>query len=206
MNAAELPPLVPGPRGYRTSDLHGLPAGPHYELIDGCVIASPPPSAAETGLWRWLANAFEIANRGSPFVVDRGQPVRISEYDEVRPDVVVAHVSMAETTPIPVEALMLVVEVVSPSSALRDIMLKRVLYAQAGVPAYWTVIPRPDPPGLLITELRRDDATSMYVERTPATSRSFSTDHPWRVTIDVEALASHGAASTSWADGHWEVR
>ncbi len=200
MNAAELPPLVPGPRGYRTSDLHGLPAGPHYELIDGCIIASPPPSAAETALCQWLAHTFEIANRGSPLVVDRGQRVRVGEYDEVCPDIVVADVAQAEWTPIPVEAVALVVEVTSPVSALRDVVTKRVMYGWSGVPAYWIVTPRPDPPRLLITELRRDDATGRYVERTPPTSAPFSTDHPWRFTVDVPAFAAHAAASASWVE------
>ncbi|WP_162606136.1 Uma2 family endonuclease [Jiangella aurantiaca] len=206
MNAAQLPHRDLGSRGFRTSDLHALAnGGSRFELIEGCIVLSPPPVAAETAVCQWLANTFEIANRGSPLVVDRGQPVRIGEYDEVRPDIVVAHVSLAETTPIPVEALALVVEVVSPSSVLRDIMTKRALYARAGVPAYWTVIPRGDPPGLVVTELRRDESTAVYVERTPATSSTFSTDHPWRITLDVPAFAAPWSASASHAAGNEEV-
>lgn len=89
----------------RSSDLAALPAdGPRYELIEGSVVVSPPSTAAETALSQALASTLEAANRGSPLGVDRGQPVRIGEHDEVRPDIVVAHVSMAETTPIPIDA------------------------------------------------------------------------------------------------------
>ncbi|WP_083460398.1 Uma2 family endonuclease [Jiangella muralis] len=206
MNVAQLLARSPGSRGYRAADLRALPdGGPRYEVIEGCVLVSPPPSVAETAVWRWLANTFEVANRGSPLVVDRGQPVHIGAHDEVRPDVVVAHVALAETTPIPVGALTLAVEVVSPTSALRDTVTKRALYARAGVPAYWIVALRRRPPDIEVTELRRDEATGSYAERTPATSARFSTDHPWPVVVDVPALADFWAASAPLAADDWEV-
>lgn len=205
MNVAQLLAHSPGSRGYRAADLRALPdGGPRYEVIEGCVQVSPPPSVAETAVWRWLANTLEVANRGSPLVVDRGQPVRIGEHDEVRPDVVVAQVALAETTPIPVGALTLVVEVVSSTSALRDTVTKRALYARAGVPAYWIVTPRRRPPDVEVTELRRDAATGAYTERTPATSARFSTDHPWPLTVDVPALADVWSALAPSAADNWE--
>nr|WP_246402233.1 Uma2 family endonuclease [Jiangella mangrovi] len=168
--------------------------GPRYELIEGSVVVSPPPTAAETALTECLANMLEVANRGSPLVVDRAQPVRIGEYDEVGPDIVVAHVSMAETTPIPIEAVALVVEVVSSTSLLRDLTTKHALYASAGVPAYWIVVPNRHPASASVVELRLDASSGWYVERTRASSAMFSTDYPWPVTIDVSALADAWAA------------
>lgn len=190
MNAAHVLDRTPGSLGYRTSDLAALPAdGPRYELIEGSVVVSPPSTTAETALSQVLASTLEAANRGSPLVVDRGQPVRIGEHDEVRPDIVVAHVSMAETTPIPIEAVALVVEVASSTSLLRDLATKRALYASAGVPSYWIVVPERHPTGVGVAELRLDRSTGRYVERTPPTSAVFGTDHPWPVTVDVPALA-----------------
>ncbi|PZF85946.1 Uma2 family endonuclease [Jiangella anatolica] len=195
MNPANPLARDPGSLGFRSTDLRLLPAdGPRFELIEGCFVVSPPPTAAEAEIWRWLANTLEVSNRGSPVVVDRGQPVRIGDHDEVRPDVVVADVAMAETTPIPVGALALVVEVVSPSSVLRDTVTKRALYARAGVPAYWIVVVRGSPPWIEIAELRLDPATGAYAERTPPTSAPFSTDHPWPLAIDVPALAARWSA------------
>ncbi|WP_162605566.1 Uma2 family endonuclease [Jiangella ureilytica] len=195
MNASHVLDRTPGSPGYRTSDLHALPVdGPRYELIEGSLVVSPPPTGAETALSQCLANTLEVANRGSPLVVDRGQPVRIGEHDEVRPDIVVAHVSMAETTPIPADALMLVVEVVSQSSVLRDTATKRALYGVAGVPAYWIVLPQRSPVGVAVTELRLNEATGQYIVRTPPTSARFGTDHPWPVTVDVPALAEQWSA------------
>lgn len=194
MNAAHLLARSPGAAGYRAPDLHALPGdGPRYELIEGCVVVAPPPSTAETAIWRWLASAFEVANRGSPLVVDVGQPVRIGDRDEVRPDVVVAQVSLAETTPIPADAAALVVEVVTPTSLLRDLATKRALYASAGIPAYWTVLLRHRPLRVEVAELRLDRTTGAYTERTPPTSAQFATDHPWPITVDVPGIAEHWA-------------
>lgn len=211
MNRVDKSPVTllardPGPLGFRGSELRLLPTdGPRYELIEGCVVVSTQPAAAEAELWRWLANTLEVSNRGSPVVVDRGQPVRIGDHDEVRPDVVVADVSMAETTPIPVGALALAVEVVSPGSVLRDTVTKRALYARAAVPAYWIVVVRGSPPWIEVTELRLDPATGAYTERTPPTSAPFSTDHPWPLAIDVPALAARWSALVSRPPRHGET-
>lgn len=158
-------------------------------------MVSPPATAPETAVSRKLANSLEVANRGSPYVIDIDQPVRVGQHEPVRPDLVVAHVSMAETTPIPVDALTLVVEVVSLSSVVRDTAMKEALYASAGVPAYWVVFPQRNPLGLAINELRLDGATGRNAARTLPTSTVFSTDHPWPVTVDVPALAEHWSAS-----------
>jgi Uma2 family endonuclease len=192
VNAAHVLARTPAAGGFRVADLDALPGdGPRYELIEGCVVVSPPPTSAETAIARWLANAFEVANRGSPLVVDVGQPVRIGDHDEVRPDVVVAHVALAEATPLPVGAVTLVVEVVGQTSLLRDLATKRALYASAGVAAYWIVVLAHDPVRVEIAELRLDPSTGRYTERTPPTSAVFGTDHPWPVTVDVPALAEH---------------
>ncbi len=107
---------------------------------------------------------------------------------------VVAHVSVLDITPFPVDKLSLAVEVVSPTSVLRDTATKRALYARAGVPAYWIVVPERDPADIRIAELRLDEATGEYAYRTPYTSEAFSTDHPWPVTVDVPALVDRWAA------------
>jgi Uma2 family endonuclease len=54
---------------------------------------------------------------------------------------VVAHGKNLNRSPFPMDDVALAVEVVSPSSVLRDREFKRALYARAGVPAYWLVEP-----------------------------------------------------------------
>lgn len=206
MDAAQALARMPGSAlGYTVADLHALPGdGPLYELIEGSIVVSAPVGAVETEVTRALAKSLEVANRGSPYVIDLDQPVRIGRYDQVRPDLVVARVSMAETTPIPADALALVVEVVSMKSVLRDTATKCALYAAAGVPAYWVVTPHLDPFGLAITELRLDQASRRYAVRSPPTSAVFSTDHPWPVTVDVPALGDLWATLIRQADRRGE--
>jgi Uma2 family endonuclease len=202
VDAAQVLTCFPGSAsGYTVADLDALPGdGPIYELIEGSIVVSAPAGAVEMEVTRGLATSLDAANRGSPYVVDVDQPVRIGEHDQVRPDLVVAHVSMAETTPIPVDALALVVEVVSHKSVLRDTAMKCALYAAAGVPAYWVVTLLRSPPGLAITELRLDRASRRYAVRSPPTSAAFSTDTPWPVTVDVAALGDLWATLMFQAD------
>ena len=56
------------------------------------------------------------------------------------PDVVVVrHATGRRSTPLPVSDVLLVVEVVSPSTRRKDRQIKPAEYAAAGVPAYWRV-------------------------------------------------------------------
>lgn len=47
--------------------------------------------------------------------------------------------------------LLLAVEILSPSTRRKDLLLKRSRYEEAGIPSYWVI--DPDPPSLIAFEL-----------------------------------------------------
>ncbi|HEU4425291.1 MAG TPA: Uma2 family endonuclease [Pilimelia sp.] len=177
-------------QGFTTADLHALPEdGLRYELIDGSLVVSPSATGGHNAIARWLANLIEDRNPGDDFMVSTDQSATVDDHNELRPDVVVYRSVHVNRSPFPITDVLLVVEVVSPSSALRDTETKRVLYARAGVPAYWIVVADDDKETIALAELRlADDRTYGYV--THYTTDVFESDFPWPVTIDLPALAA----------------
>lgn len=177
-------------QGFTTADLHALPEGGlRYELIDGSLEVSPSATSGHNAIARWLANILEDSNPDDDFMVGTDQSVTVNDHNELRPDVVVHRSVHVNSSPFPITDAVLVVEVVSPTSALRDTETKRVLYARAGVPAYWIVVADDDKETLALAELRlADDGTYGYI--THYTTDVFESEFPWPVTIDLPALAA----------------
>jgi Uma2 family endonuclease len=115
--------------------------GFRHELIDGAHIVSPSPTPlhqrVSRGLFVALMEYFHPRGLGEVFYAP--VDVFLSERDVLVPDlVVVAHPS--QVTPRGIEGPpLLVVEVVSPSSAGRDRLIKFHRYAALGVAHYWLV-------------------------------------------------------------------
>jgi Uma2 family endonuclease len=147
-------PLSPlDARGYTVDDLHALPDdGPRYELIDGSIIVSPSATIDHNTIGRWIANGLE-ESAPDGYVFGTDQSTTIDDYNEPRPNVVVARTTQLRRTPFPIEHALLVVEVVSPSSVLRDLETKRALYARAGVPSYWLIEPDEEKPTIRLSEM-----------------------------------------------------
>jgi Uma2 family endonuclease len=178
----------PGPSGYTVADLHALPDdGPRYELIDGSIIMSPSATGMHNNIARWIAASLEDANPSDEYLVTTDLSTNIDRHNEPRPDVVVVRSEHADRSPVPIVDALLVVEVVSPTSALRDTETKRVLYARAGVPSYWIVVPGADKPEISLAELVLDGDAYRYV--THFTTDVVRTDRPWPVEIDLPVLS-----------------
>lgn len=117
------------------------PDGKRYELIDGNLLVSP---AARP---RHQVACFELALRIHPYVREHSLgmllPLAADLAPEpgqlVQPDVFVLPTGPAfdewDEAPLP----LLVVEVLSPSTARHDRGIKRALYQRAGVGEYWLV-------------------------------------------------------------------
>ncbi len=78
--------------------------------------------------------------------------VRPDKFNEVQPDVLVARYAELTEDDLP-RAPVLAVEVISPTSRLRDAHLKKAVYARLGSPSFWLVDPAPDKPSLTVFEL-----------------------------------------------------
>jgi Uma2 family endonuclease len=190
------PVTIPRPSadGYTTADLHALPDdGRRWELIDGSLILSPSATMNHNTIALWIANALWESNPSDEQVIGLDQSANIDRHNEPRPDAVVAPARFWEQSPFPMAEARLVVEIISPTSVLRDTETKRALYAQAGVPAYWIVVPDTDGPTISLAELRLEQARRQYRFATHYTTDVFETDMPWPVRIDLPALTAKRA-------------
>ncbi len=130
---------------YTWSDYQKWPDDERWEIIGGeAYMMSPAPTTRHQSILGALAREFLNYfhnKRCKPFFspVD----VKLSEEDIVQPDIVVVcddrqiretHIEGAPA---------LVIEIVSPSSAMQDRMRKMRLYAETGVKEYWIVTPHP---------------------------------------------------------------
>lgn len=120
--------------------------GRFYEVVEGELYVSPPPTTEHQRiaghLYTMLRRHLEATSQGEVLFAPVG--VRLSEHDVVEPDLVVMRAEHAERVRDrwiegPPD---LVVEILSPGTAGRDLVLKRELYERAGVPEYWIVDPK----------------------------------------------------------------
>jgi Uma2 family endonuclease len=131
------------PRGHEwtVADLEALPDdGLRYELVDGTLLVSAAPSKLHQ---RVVGNLHVLLRAACPASLEvflaptDYQPTRRRS---LQPDLLVVARDdpgpAAVTTP-----LALAVEVLSPSSRRVDTLLKRALYEESGVAAYWLVDP-----------------------------------------------------------------
>ena len=138
---------------FTVTDLEGMPDdGRRYELIDGELLVSPAPGWAHQEavytLYTLLRQACPPGLRvvGAPFAV------RPDTFNELQPDVLVARYADLTERDLPSSPL-LAVEVISPTSRLRDASLKKAAYARLGVPSFWLVDPDAERPALTVFEL-----------------------------------------------------
>ena len=114
-----------------------------HEIIDGEHYMSPSPGTYHQTVSRRLQfllyEAIEL--RGAGVVFNAPTDVQLSDYDVVVPDIFVIRASRMQMIS-PSRVLGppdLIIEIVSPSSAKRDLEIKRRLYEQFSVPEYWVV-------------------------------------------------------------------
>ena len=122
-------------------DYCNAPEDKRYELLDGDLVVTPAPGTAHQRVLRrltiLLGLSVERTGVGEVFVAPFD--VVLSDTDVVQPDLLFisnerAHIVTDENAQ---GAPDLVVEVLSPSTAERDLTFKRSLYAKHGVQEYW---------------------------------------------------------------------
>ncbi|WP_410671814.1 Uma2 family endonuclease [Amycolatopsis sp. cmx-4-68] len=135
-------------------DLEGMPDdGRRHELVDGLLIVSPAPGRRHqkivVGLWRVLEDACppEYDVLVAPFAVHSGDKI------ELQPDVLVGRDEDFTDKDLPAPPV-LAVEVLSPSTAIYDLNLKKAVYERFGTGSYWVI--DPDEPAVTVFELDVD--------------------------------------------------
>jgi Uma2 family endonuclease len=151
------PPL----QGWTVRDLDRLPDdGQRYELLDGVVVVAPSP----TWLHQRVASDLEWLLRSvAPSSIDVGQAVGIvlAEDECPLPDIVVLRAPVDyQQNRYPAAQVVLVVEVVSPSTRSTDRFRQPGQYALAGIPFYWRV--ETEPVQIIAYRLRDDGQYGEY--------------------------------------------
>jgi Uma2 family endonuclease len=135
------------PAGYRLTYADWLEYpedGRLYEIIGGELFVSPTPAIRHQRISaRLFASLHAHLRAGLGEVFHPPTGVRLSDQDVPEPDLVVV---LAANAGLIGEQVIegppdLVVEILSPGTAGRDLITKRELYARAGIPEYWIVDP-----------------------------------------------------------------
>ena len=181
-------PIPPG-NGYFAEDLDKIPdLPPHTQLIDGSLVFVSPQMVfhkrAMFALWRALHEAAP-----PEFAAHAEMTVVLGPKQRPEPDVLVTW-ALAENkqrqTSFTSEDVLLVVEIVSDESRVRDRERKPQLYAAAGIKVFWRVeLDEQDKAVVYSYEL--DPATKSYVATGIHRGR-LTAAWPFPVEIDLTAI------------------
>lgn len=172
-----------------------LPEDEHnrWELLEGQLVMTPSPLPRHNrAKLRLCAQLFHALPPGYECLddvdIDLQQAIPSAPGTARRPDIVVAERREFDRVDdgggvTRAEAVLLVVEVVSPGTRSTDMYAKRADYADAGIPHYWIV--DLDPPTSLIACHLTPDLG--YQDAGTVTGR-LETNEPFPVSIDLDAL------------------
>lgn len=177
------------PHDGRPFTVHDLEAAPddgnRYELIDGMLLVSPAPSHRHQKVIARLVWRLESDCPPNMDVLPAPFAVRPSEIIELQPDVLVGRDVDFTEKDLPVAPL-LAVEVLSPSTRLKDLTIKKAAYQRMGIPSYWVIDPRKA--SLTVFELDRKGFTYQLIAEVVG-DKAFEATQPFPVRIvPVELL------------------
>jgi Uma2 family endonuclease len=187
MSAVTLIDAWPRPgEPFTVSDLDRMPDDGHrYELLDGTLIVSPAPGPPHQRVAAVLVVLLELACP-EELVVFPNVGVRIGPRSALEPDVVVARPSDVSGARLARPPL-LVAEILSPDSALRDLNLKKAAYERFDIPSYWVIDPDLEHPSLRAFDLVHGE----YRESGQAAGDTpFRADRPFPVEIIPSRLVA----------------
>jgi Uma2 family endonuclease len=175
-------PIASG-RPFTRADLEQMPDdGRRYELIDGVLIVTAAPGRvhqrAVGRVYRLLDDgctpAFEVLL--APFTVG------LAEHTAMQPDVLVARRDQLTDRDLPGPPP-LAVEVLSPSTRLLDVKVKRARLERAGTPSFWVVDPvaRPEEARLIAWELGPEGRYQQVADVTG--EKGFDATLPYQVSV-----------------------
>lgn len=168
---------------WTVDDLERLPVdnGQRYELVDGTLLMSPMPAIPHLRVTTRLRRLLE---RQAPAEVEVGENAGVTiggPYTHFVPDIFAVRASAFESDGKEFDHadILLVVEVISPSSSSIDQVLKRHYYARIGIPGYWIV----DQRARTLTALRLD-GDAYREEAVVKVGSTWQTDQPFPLSLD----------------------
>ena len=172
-------------RPFTYEDLKEMPDdGYRREIIGGSLIVTPSPTGRHQRVVVRLVALLAGIETPEAVVMIAPYDWKLPGGESVEPDLlVISRADYDAEGPLPQTAVpRLVVEVLSPSNAAYDRVLKRELYERIGVPAYWII----DPVGPSLLALRLRDARYRIEYEGSGTFRA---EYPLAVDIPVASLA-----------------
>lgn len=175
--------VMPHDREWTVDDLRDTPDdGFRYELADGVLLVSPAPSNRHQIALGELHLLLRAACPEDHRVMLAPTDYQPTSRRSFQPDLlVVARDAVGEAAIS--EPLLLAVEVLSPSTRSVDLLLKRGMYEESGVAAYWVVDP-------LVPSVRAwslVDGTYVQAGSAEGADR-LVLEHPFRVEVVPAAL------------------
>lgn len=165
-------------RRYTVDEVLAFPSdGNRYELVDGELLVTPAPGPVHQivlGRLFRMVGAYLEEHPGAAGLFPSPADISWDREKLVQPDLFVVPVTEVSRAWKTFRTLLLAVEIVSPSSARGDRLVKRRLYQRQGVATYWIV----DPDARLVEVWRPDDERPDIVTDTLR----------WRLTADTEEL------------------
>ncbi|MEJ7794322.1 MAG: Uma2 family endonuclease [Nocardioides sp.] len=175
--------VLPWGRPLTAADLETMPDDGHrYELVDGTLVVTPSPAVPHQ---RVVGNLHVVLRDAVPDeyeVMLAPLDVTVSLDTVLQPDLLVAPRSALtgrKLTGLPV----LSIEVLSPSTRLIDLNLKKAKYEQIETAAYWVI----DPVRPAVTAWQFEHGAFREVARAEGDER-FEVRVPFSVTFTPEAL------------------
>jgi Uma2 family endonuclease len=173
--------LMPAPtKPFTVADLDALPDDGHrYEIVDGSLVVSAAPTNRHQIAMTRMVRLLDRAAPDHLLVLASGCGLALRDDRHLLPDGVVVGVAADPEANMLVPAdVVLVLEVVSPSNAGNDLVLKREYYREHGIPHYWMVDVRAEP---VLIALRLVDGK--YVETLVGPDETVTLEHPFPVTV-----------------------
>jgi Uma2 family endonuclease len=188
MDESEVRWLIPPAEGYFAVDLDTIPGLPrHTELIDGSLVVAGRQTVFHMRTLRALESA-PTDQAPEEYEAVRQMTVTLGPKQRPEPDIMITWAA-AETSPDQTnykpEDVLLVVEVVSTESRVRDRERKPQLYAAARFQHYWRVEDENGRPVVYTYEL--DPATKSYVPTGIQRGR-LTASWPFLVDIDLDVI------------------
>ncbi|MCP2314017.1 Uma2 family endonuclease [Kitasatospora paracochleata] len=170
------------------ADVLALPEDPRnrIELVGGALLMSPNPGVplqrASSRLWALLDAA--VATAGAPLEVLEAVNVIVPD-GLLIPDLAIADAAAtAEAgTTLNADAIVVAIEIASPSTRVTDKKMKPFLYAAAGIEHYWRLEPDPAP-RLYLGHLER----GTYIDRLVQAGETTQLTDPFPLNLDPAAL------------------
>ena len=128
--------------GWTVDDLADLDLeeGLRCELVDGCLLVTPPPVVRHGHGIAQLCVLLSPA-LGDEWIVTTDSGIRFDDRNLRIPDVLVVRRAALGQALAAASDVLLAVEVMSPSSVSTDRVAKPAQYAAAGIPHFWRVEP-----------------------------------------------------------------